>query len=59
MFSSKMVNEFIYFYHAALRHGTPSYNNMGKADFLYFEVEAPEDQLDIFCKNQKKIKVRF
>ena len=45
---------------------SPSYNHMGKADF---EVEAPKginvimfrdsNYPDIFCKNQKKIRVRF
>ena len=45
-------------------YNSPLYNHMGKADYLYFEVEPPPpgNQLnyvqgewrDIFCKNQKK-----
>ena len=34
-----MSNSFIYFYfHVTI---SPSFYHMGKADFLYFEVEAP------------------
>ena len=46
LFCHFISNSFIYFYfHVAI---SPSYYHMGKADFLYFEVEAPKgpDQLN-------------